>query len=529
MNDQLILSNIFFTHDSLSQPLFSGLSVTFSPGWTALAGVNGSGKSTLLSLALGRLAPDSGTVAGGDRGVKAAYLGQEMESPPDFFRDPELTSGQEALAAIARLGIGDDWPWRWESLSGGERRRSLIADALLKKPDLLVLDEPTNHIDSAALDTLSSALSTFRGIGILVSHNVAFLDSLCERTVILKRTPRGTVARAYACAPSAAFVADRAEDGRLRGERDSLGAEIARLESRRAAAATEVGRGKKRLSKRGLAPKDHDGKGRVDAARVTGKDAASGAKAARLAAEIARKADTLGSVDAPGSRKTGASFNGSRLRSDFLVRLPAGDLGLAGGAVTITHGELSLGCDARVAITGENGAGKTSLLLELIRRIQDRRHAGISGDSPGRLSFIPQEYDREERERVLRRVRLLGERERAEAISFVYRLGSEPSSILEAEVASPGETKKLALALAMRAETACLVMDEPTNHLDALSAGLLTDALRAYRGALIMVTHDRAFLESLGCEEWRLTAAGVSGGKKRRLLVASPRCDTLYF
>ncbi|MDR2739708.1 MAG: ATP-binding cassette domain-containing protein, partial [Treponema sp.] len=181
-----LLRDISFSYDS--RPVFSQLSITFGQEWTALIGPNGSGKSTLLKLISGELTADSGTISA----PKARVCRQDMETAPECFSDTDILNNPEFFSMSARLEIGDDWADRWDTLSGGEKKRCVIADTLIRKPEALILDEPANHIDGYTMDLLSRELSRFEGAGIIVSHNMEFLDKLCTATVILEPAERGS-------------------------------------------------------------------------------------------------------------------------------------------------------------------------------------------------------------------------------------------------------------------------------------------------------------------------------------------------
>ena len=174
------ITNLAFSYDS--RPVFRNLCLSFSGGWTALAGANGAGKSTLLKLISGALLPSSGSVS---RGGRVLVCPQLCESAPECFFDGEILNSGDFFSLLAKLEIGGDWIERWDTLSGGEQKRCLIADTLIRKPDVLILDEPANHIDRKTTRLLAAALAEFEGTGIVVSHNLAFLDELARETVLL--------------------------------------------------------------------------------------------------------------------------------------------------------------------------------------------------------------------------------------------------------------------------------------------------------------------------------------------------------
>jgi len=178
----LRLQQVSFSYESATRPLFTGLEVHFPSGWTGIVGANGVGKSTLLKLATGLLPPQTGTVHASGRAI---YCEQRTDDMPAELAELLLDQSGTAIRLIAQLGLQPDWPGRWSSLSHGERKRAQIAVALWQDPDLLALDEPSNHIDSAARDRLLTALCDFRGVGLLVRHDREMLDRLCRQCLFI--------------------------------------------------------------------------------------------------------------------------------------------------------------------------------------------------------------------------------------------------------------------------------------------------------------------------------------------------------
>jgi ATPase subunit of ABC transporter with duplicated ATPase domains len=149
-----------------------------------------------------------------------------------------------------------------------------------------------------------------------------------------------------------------------------------------------------------------------------------------------------------------------------------------------------------VGVVGPSGCGKTTLIETLLATVCSR--------DP--ILAIPQELTTEESAELASRIRALSGDALGAVISTVARLGSEPDHILTTSTPSPGETRKLALAAGLLRKPALVVMDEPTNHLDIVSIGCLEEALAAYEGALLLVSHDRAFLEALVSTRWEFVS-----------------------
>ena len=162
---------------------FDQLEIHFEKGFTGVVGANGSGKSTLLHLIAGQLTPDAGHITGNHHVV---HCEQRTDSAPDRLDEFLNDQSGSAYAWRGRLGIEIDWLERWQHLSHGERKRAQIATALWQEPQVLTIDEPTNHIDATARHLLIENLKRFRGIGIIVSHDRPLLDELCQHTVWLE-------------------------------------------------------------------------------------------------------------------------------------------------------------------------------------------------------------------------------------------------------------------------------------------------------------------------------------------------------
>jgi len=495
--------DVAFFHAGASAPVFDGLDALFPPGWTGVIGPNGAGKTTLLRLACGNLSPTRGSVT---RPAEVIYCPQRTDDAP-----AELPAFLQSLDAAAcrlrgRLGVGEDWPGRWGTLSHGERKRAQIAVALWRAPRALAIDEPTNHIDLSARQVLRDALKTFRGVGLLVSHDRALLDALCEQTLFIE--PPGAVVRPGGYSKAVALA--RAEQQAARTARDKARRERDRLRGEASRRAEEASRAQQRRSKRGLAIKDHDARRRRDLARVTGKDGQAGRTLRQLDGRLARAEAKLATTRVKKQRRLGIDLVGSRAQRDLLFRLPAGRISLGGGR-SLTCPDLAMAPADRVALVGPNGGGKSTLV----------RHVVAALDLPDeRLVYLPQEIPQDTAARVLDDVRALPGNRLGDVMTVVSCLGSEPQRLLETERPSPGELRKLMLALGLSRRPWLIVMDEPTNHLDLPSIECLEAALDEFPGGLLLVSHDRAFLDRLTRTRWEIAPESADpSGRGMRLRV----------
>ncbi|MCR4869675.1 MAG: ATP-binding cassette domain-containing protein, partial [Atopobiaceae bacterium] len=179
---QLNLSNIEYCYPLAEEPILRGITVTFPQGWTGVVGDNGCGKTTLARIACGRIVPDAGSVG---PALASSYCPQDATLRPADLDDFAAAYDGRAVRLRRELGIEDDWPWRFETLSGGQQKRLQVACALWPAPDLLVMDEPTNHVDATTRAAIARALAGFAGVGILISHDRALLDALCGQCLFM--------------------------------------------------------------------------------------------------------------------------------------------------------------------------------------------------------------------------------------------------------------------------------------------------------------------------------------------------------
>jgi macrolide transport system ATP-binding/permease protein len=493
MSSQFLhITELYFSYPQASEALFSALNLTFARGWTAVAGANGSGKSTLLKLICGDLAPGSGSIGGPKPRV---YCPQEVLEPPDrleeFYQD--FYAGlAEAGRLFALLEMDYDWPYRWETLSFGERKRAQIAAALYGFPEVLLLDEPANHLDEHAVELLSGALSEYRGIGLLVSHDRNLMDSLCSSTLLLNRSD----ARLFSCSWSTAAEELQREEDHARSTYRRAKTEEKRLKAELQRRREENDRHRKDFSKRGLDKKDFDRKGLIDQARISGKNAIGEKLIRRMDARVQRFSS---GIEAPPAKlKTGVSFAARAFRSDAFFSLPPGNLAL-GAQRSLSHPELTMTAGEKIVLTGVNGGGKTTLIRHIM--------SAWNLESADFL-YLPQEYSRKEIARTLSVFRELESDDRAEVMSHFTRLNGDPKSMLFDPQPSPGELRKLAIAMGFFRRTPLIVLDEPTNHLDLPSIGAIETALKEFDGAILLVSHDRRFREAVCTKEWR-----CGGGK----------------
>jgi len=183
---QLIIDSVSFSYPGSIISVFSNITAHFFSGWTGLVGANGSGKTTLLRIAAGELRSQWGSVTAQN---DAIICPQRTDFPPEGLGSFIGALDADVCKLKGRLGIEPDWSNRWGTLSHGERKRAQIATALWRQPEVLIADEPTNHIDYDTRQLFLKALGEFTGIGIIVSHDRSFLDALCYQCLFLDGSP----------------------------------------------------------------------------------------------------------------------------------------------------------------------------------------------------------------------------------------------------------------------------------------------------------------------------------------------------
>jgi ATPase subunit of ABC transporter with duplicated ATPase domains len=486
----LSFSSVEYSYPSSIHPVLKNVSFDLYQGWTGIIGENGAGKTTLLLLAAGILKPGAGSIRKPDA---LLYCPQRTDYLPEGWED--FFSSEDAAAArlMARLRIEYDWPYRWDSLSHGERKRLQLAVMLAGNPVLFAADEPTNHLDREAKTLIADILAEYSGIGLLVSHDRALVDRLCRGCLFLEE---GT----------AVFRPGGVSRGLAENEREQLEKKRVReqIQKEQKRLAAEAGRRKRladtargRLSKKNIDAKDHDARGKINLARLTGKDAVGANLYKRMENRLEGMERKLEAVHTRAGRKTGVSMEGSVSKADRLFALQAGSITIGGGA--LFYPELAMAGRDRIALTGPNGSGKSTLLRHILKAIPP----------PAPVFYLPQELTETQSKTVLEEILKEGEKSRGEILSRFSRLGSDPRNILQSRAPSPGEVRKLLIARAVFHNPALIIMDEPTNHLDLKSILLLEEMLAGCRPALLLVSHDDIFLSRLTEKKWIISRTGA--------------------
>ena len=453
-------------------PVFAGLSLTVQPGdRLALVGRNGSGKSTLLKVMAGLVEPDAGARAL-PPGVRVGY----MEQDPDLsgfatlgdYAAAGLAPGEDYRVAMAAEGLKFRPDTPVAAASGGERRRAALARLMAAEPDLMLLDEPTNHLDIEAIAWLEDTLRETRRAFVLISHDRAFLRALTRGILWIDRGEVRRLDEGFA-----AF-----EDWREKtwAEEDEARHKLDRKIKAEAKWAVE-----------GISARRKRNQGRVRAL-----EALRGERAAMIrrqgTAEMALEAGPTSGKLVIEAKNLAKSFGAKPIVTDFSLRVLRGD---------------------RVAFVGPNGVGKTTLLRMLTGEeppdagtIRHGTNLEIAVFDQARAQLDPEAslWDSLTGDPAMRvsgradQVMVRGQPRHVVGYLKDF-LFDERQARAPVKSLSGGERARLLLARIMARESNLLVLDEPTNDLDVETLDLLQDLLGDFPGTVLLVSHDRDFID----------------------------------
>ncbi len=490
-------------------PLFAGVDLQLARGERmALVGRNGAGKSTLMRILARAIEPDAGEVFM-QPGVVARHLLQEpdfacfstaMEYVSEGLDEDILYRAETELLA---WGVPQDLDLK--KASGGQARRIALAHAFAHDPDVLLLDEPTNHLDVPAIELLEEELKAFRGAALIVSHDRRFLENVSTSVAWLRQGTVHTLGKGYAAFEEWAETVEADEEKAL----DKLNVQL---------------KAEERWMARGVTARRRRNMGRVRKLHEMRDEK----KERRIALNQAGSAANLG-IDA-GAQSSRLVIEAKGLSKTF--HTPDGDLPIA------TNLNLRVMRGDRLGVIGPNGAGKTTLLKLLLGQLTpdagalrlaknldiaylDQTRATLKPDVTLWDTLAPLGGDQ-----VM--VRGYPKHVAAYAKDFLFesRQLHQPVQAL-----SGGERNRLTLAVALAKPSNLLILDEPTNDLDIETLDLLEDMLSEYEGTLLLVSHDRAFVDNVatsiltpeGDGEWLETPGGYSD------YVAQRKSDAVQF
>src|SRR6478735_8542310 len=473
-------------------PLLSGVELSVSASErVCLIGRNGSGKSTLLKIAAGLVESDSGSRFV-QPGVTIRYLPQE----PDFagfattlaYVEAGLAPGDDHYQAryvLEQLGLrGDEDP---AHISGGEARRAALARVLAPSPDILLLDEPTNHLDLTTIEWLEGELDSRRSALVLISHDRRFLSNLSRSTAWLDRGEIRQIDRGFG-----AFEAWRdevlAEEER---EQHKLDRKIVNEEHwLRYGVSGRRKRNVKRL-------------GNLHALRQQRRDYRGATGHANLTAAEAEKSGRL-VIEAKGITK---SYGERKIVDGFSIRVQRGDrIGIVGpnGAGKTTLIDLLTGADVPDTGTVRLGANIEMATLDQHRESLDPKSTLTEALTGGRGDHV-----------------MVGGKPKHVVSYMKDFLFAQEQMRTPLEVLSGGERGRLMLARALAKPSNLLVLDEPTNDLDLETLDVLEEMLGEYEGTVILISHDRDFLDRV------VTSVIVPEGNGRWIEYAGGYSDML--
>jgi ATP-binding cassette subfamily F protein 3 len=495
----LTVTDLSFRHGE--RVLFDRASMSLSDGWkVGLVGRNGAGKSTLLKLIQKQLEADGGTInlmgrtrigsvpqdpPGGDIPVIDAVLAAdvertallaEAETSHDGLRLAEIhmrldeigAASAPARAAAILNGLGFDTAAQSRpcgEFSGGWRMRVALAGTLFSDPDLLILDEPSNHLDLEAMLWLTEHLRKFRNTLLMVSHDRDLLNDVCDHIVHIdnqKLVPYTGNYDFFERTRAERLANDAAQQAKLAAQRKHMQAFVDRFKAK-----------------------------------------ASKARQAQSRLKMIEKLGPVATV--PIEERITFNFPSPELLASPIETLNEVSVGYPGGPVVLGKLDLRLDMEDRIALLGQNGNGK-STFIRLISHKLEPRTGKVKKTPKLRVGYFSQDqeesldYEATPFDHMNRALQGAGE---AKVRAQLGRFGfSRERANLKVGVLSGGEKTRLLLALATRNAPHMLLLDEPTNHLDMDARASLIDAINDFEGAVVLVSHDTHLVKMVADQLW---------------------------
>ena len=436
-----------------------------------LVGDNGAGKTSLLKILSGNL-----TIADADvrRFGSIALIGQLDEL--------DLDAAQDSGEMLSRLNVAEV---AQETMSGGEETRAKIASALSQHASAIFADEPTSHLDQDGIRLLVGQLKAFDGALLIVSHDRHFLDQVVDKIWELKD---GGISEFWG--DYSDYLRQKEEDRKAQAARY----EEAMRERDRLEAAIEKQRKKARQvdAKRKGAKKSNEYAGRLGHQKTTG---TKQKKMHQAAKNMEKRLEALEGIEAPDSIRAVRFRQSKALELHSKFPISADDFSLSfGNCVLYDHAKFEIPLGAKVAITGGNGTGKTSLLKAIVRRAD-----GINISPKAEIGYFEQTgYKFDARQSVISFMQNGCEYSMTEIRGILASMGIGPRDLTkDVGVLSGGEVIKLLLAKMLLGRYNILLMDEPGNYLDIKSAEALEQMMSAYAGTIVFVSHDKRLVENV--------------------------------
>ncbi len=481
----LIIKHLHFKYKNSVMPIFEDLNLEFEEGWCCIVGANGSGKSTLLKLISKELEYEEGNIKGNDL---THYCMQSTEDIPQNLEDFMMTYTSKAFKIRDMLNINDEWLYQWNTLSFGEKKRMQIAVAIFEEPDVLLVDEPTNHLDTKSKIIVLDALKSFKGIGILVSHDRELLDSISTSTIILKNKSIYQFKTPF----SKAMDEFNINMEFLEKNQTKQYSELKKLKKSIQNQHEKVSQSKKRMSKKDLPKNDKNAKTKIDLARFTGKDKNDGRELSKLKSKQTKLTSNI--VKTEKVFELGIEFNASKSKNIFPIVITKNILELS-DTKKLSYQTLAINEYQKIGIIGENGAGKSSFLNHLLTTV----------NLENEYLYIPQEITIDESKELFDDINELPNDKKGEIYTIVRKLASDPIKLQDSFIPSPGEMRKLMIAKGLLESPSLIILDEPTNHMDLDSILSLEIALKEYKGTMIVISHDKPFLDAIATDTWEFS------------------------